>query len=117
MKGRYGISTLALISSGLAAMFGTDAIGFPPLAGPRTGNQRGAALRAAQYGRQGVSGTRYQALKSNTTTYLNPKRNAERKAYRAERAANRLYGTKPYQQKGFRFYRDFMAARQEHAHG
>lgn len=61
---------LGFLSPWLAALFGASGVGFPELAGPSTGNQRGQQLRAASF-----SGRR--AAESNTF------RNAQRKQLRA----------------------------------
>ena len=103
MQSRYKISPLALISGGLAALFGTDPIGFPQMALPYTGNQRGRELRAAQHKGVRMSAANGYHIHRKTGAIINPRRNAERKAYRAARAADRLRGTADYNR--------------EHAHG
>lgn len=91
------ISGLGWISPVLAAIFGTDPVGLAGDGGPKTGNQRRIQLAKAIGARFLGSSDGYVATKANRTTYRNPKRNAERKAYRARRAADRLRGTVPYQ--------------------
>lgn len=74
---------LGFLSPWLAALFGAGGVGFPELAGPSTGNQRGQQRRAAQH--RGVTIARAEGydIDRRTGAIVNPFRNAQRKQLRA----------------------------------